>query len=153
MQPGVMQPPTAGRIVWYYSLEDCLRHRRSQQRFVPTAAIVNQHADRHGRCSLTVFEPTGPRVVTAPECDVYEPQWGFWSWMPYQMAKAHTAEGNESESAVDPEGEEDPDDNAVETETGQRPEEEEEAEIPVGEGPGSGDEGSAPPGASGTVEG
>ena len=148
-----MHPPTPGRIVWYFSLEDCRRHRRSEERFVPTAAIVNQHADEKGRCSLTVFEPAGTRIINAPECDVYEPKWGFWCWMPYQRTKAASAEGNESESAVEPEGEEVPDDNAVVTETGQRPEEEEESEVAASEVAGSGDAGSAPPGASGTVEG
>ncbi|MCP4901255.1 MAG: hypothetical protein GY906_30160 [bacterium] len=100
-----MQPPTAGRIVWYYN-----------DKLVPTAAIVNQHADEHGRCSLTVFNPTGPMVCNAPECDTDDPKWGFWSWMPYQHKKAESAEGNESESAVEPEEEEEPDGEAEEEE-------------------------------------
>lgn len=125
-----MQPPTAGRIVWYYN-----------EQLVPTAAIVNQDADAEGRCSLTVFHPTGTTIANAPECDMDEPKWGFWSWMPYQRAKADSAEGNESESAVEPDFSEaessvedspvddtpmqgeDPHDSTVET----TPEEEEEA--------------------------
>jgi hypothetical protein len=135
-----MYPPTPGRIVWYYADETCK----------PVAAIVNTgRADRANRIELTAFLPTGPKVVQASECDMDEPHWGFWSWMPYQRAKAETAEGNESESAVDPTegGESD-----ITTETPQASPQEE-REVAASEGAGSGDEGSAPAGASGSVEG
>ncbi len=65
----------------------------------PRAAIVNVDTDADGLAEeLTVFAKGGPRVMrNVPYAE--EPVAGCWSWMPYQKAKAETAEGNQSESA------------------------------------------------------
>ncbi len=78
---------TAGRIVHYYTPEGT----------GPFAAIVNRNTGPAGFALMTVFHLTGAVVCNAPYSE--EPQPGYWSWMPYQKAKAETAEGNQSESA------------------------------------------------------
>ena len=85
-----MNPPTAGRIVHYYSPDEEVGHG-------PRAAIVNRNTGPDGYAELTVFCETWQQTVKASYSE--EPQQGCWSWMPYQKAKAETAEGNQSESA------------------------------------------------------
>ncbi len=83
---------TAGRIVHYhYMVGDFLS--------APRAAIVNVNTEVDGTAlELTVYWGSGPAVI---ESVLYseKPKAGCWSWMPYQKAKAETAEGNQSESA------------------------------------------------------
>lgn len=82
---------TAGRIVHFYPMDakspDDVR-----------AAIVNTDTDEHGTAELTIFTRAGPIVVERVNYS-YDPRPGYWSWMPYQKAKAEMAEGNQSESA------------------------------------------------------
>ena len=61
------------------------------------AAIVNRDTTPDGSAELTVFGFGVPQVLSAPYSE--EPGPGCWSWMPYQKAKAETADGNQSESA------------------------------------------------------
>ena len=81
---------TAGRIVHYYDIEG--GYSRGAY-----AAIVNFDTRPDGLAQLTVFGFGVPQVLSASYSE--EPQPGYWSWMPYQKAKAETAAGNQSESA------------------------------------------------------
>lgn len=78
---------TAGRIVHYTDATG-----------QSAAAIVNRDASVDGVVQLTTFYEKGP--VSMPRVQYSEePQPGYWSWMPFQKAKAETAAGNQSESA------------------------------------------------------
>lgn len=78
---------TAGRIVHYYSANED----------GPRAAIVNRDTGPDGYAELTILRAYGSAVQKVSYSE--QPQPGCWSWMPYQKAKAETAEGNVSESA------------------------------------------------------
>lgn len=80
---------TAGRVVHYYPIDGVQN---------PIAAHVNRGTTEDGQAQLTVLEATGPRVIQRVMYSE-SPAPGCWSWMPYQRAKAASAEGNQSESA------------------------------------------------------
>ncbi len=80
---------TAGRIVHYCDDDGATIGLR--------AAIIVLDTFPSGRApELHVFGRHG-LLLNVAYSEVPSP--GCWSWMPYQKAKAATAEGNESESA------------------------------------------------------
>ena len=84
---------TAGRIVHYYYKNPAGEVEG------PRAAIICEDTPPDGTAEIQVFGTRNPyggyRQVPYSE----QPAPDCWSWMPYQKAKAATAEGNVSESA------------------------------------------------------